>query len=242
MSRFAARFFAALLCIGASAGASASTFTAGTGAGLPGSVVNIQLSISGDGLTHAAEMVLYIDGARLGFTSPPGPIPGAGQAGQCGWNGGNRVGALVFSPMAPLPSGNSIICTLPILIHENASPGRVALRIGSQRCVDGTQNPTACNTNDGWIDILGSADLATPLQDDETTSLAFLLSADAHASMGAALQQIDYGSQAGQAPLESFRQIPPRFVRALHQPPRGDHAARLARERESPEARLCTAS
>lgn len=222
--------------------AQAATWTIGTAAGYPGDAASITVSIRGDGATNAAEIEFTFDEVELSLPVDGGQIPDAGRAGTCGRTGAGKVVAIVQgSGASPLASTDTVVCVVPFRIQTNARPGgRVPLGSLKAECVASSGALQPCSVSTGWIDVLGSAAPSggQSLQSYETNTVAVLLrGSDAPTTEQVA--SYDYSRAAAQAPLRSFRQVPPRRVR----PPRpyyarGDYQSRLQQAPNSPEARL----
>lgn len=155
----------------------AATWSVGNASGVPGQTVSISLSLSGDGVTEAAEIDLAFDEARLSLPVASGEMPGANVNGQCARTTSKTVTALIYA-MGSLPAGAQVVCNIPFTVRANSRSGRIALRASSKECA-ADSGAVSCVVAEGWVDVLGNPPpMFAEAPPEETDTLIVLLSKD----------------------------------------------------------------
>jgi len=119
--------------------------------------VTVQFRYQGDGLSTGTNISWRLDSSRLHIEGPIGPMPDANRAGMCGWNGWGTFGALYanFGGSA-LPTANTLVCEVTVIVRDNAQPGRANIRGVAPVCANATGSALPCQVFDSWIEVLGA--------------------------------------------------------------------------------------
>ena len=191
------------------ADARAATWVLGSGTGKPGEELQLTIVLRGDGVTSAPDLSVVVGPARITIDQPAGELTETAREGRCGWNGSDRIAALVFSgDTRPLPEEDLVVCDMHVRIRPTAAPGRVVVRANAAHCASGAGEGEKCEVIEGAIRILGTAAApAPPLP--ESTTVVVLLEPDA--------PTVDsiLAIGAEHSPVEGFRAVPPLSMRAL---------------------------
>lgn len=159
-----------LLCL-LPATSQAATWMLGNASGPPGATVNVPLHLKGDGATTGADIAFGFSNTRLFIDQPVGVLSG-GAAGVCSWNGADRVSGIVFNAdTAPLPPGNTLVCTFKFRILPTAPTGTTMLTAHATHCADADASPEPCTLQGGAITVLGPAPPKPPAALPDSTAL-----------------------------------------------------------------------
>lgn len=214
--------------------APAASWSVGSASGTAGDEVTVALRFHSAGVAVGADVSLTFDQARLTIDAPAGELAGAAREGRCGWNGSNKLSALMFSPSsAPLPNQNVVACEFTLRIRPTTPAGGTVIRANRANCSTNTGQSTTCTVATGTVTITSGPLPAWSMPPAPSTDLVFRLAPNAPT-----VEQVLEGG-IERSPIEAFRNSRALRIRPLLDD-RGDrsHAERLARRPDSPEARL----
>jgi hypothetical protein len=213
----------------------AAQWTVGSATSVPGTPVGIPVSLTGDGATTDADLVLVFDESRLSLPVASGAFPGAASnGGQCARTASNRISVVRFAGTVA-PSANTVLCTIPFTVVAAAPAGPAPLQIVAANCA-APAGAQPCTGQSGVVSVTRPGSATVPTAPAFPTLVAFML---APGTLSAELLDgFDFAS-AAPAPLASLASPRPKDIAPLLLPrAQGAFKAYLAAFPNTARARL----